>query len=73
MKKDGIERYCRYCENAKTLSDTDTVLCDRYGVVSASHRCRKFMYDPMKRTPKRQTTAPSLEFVDIGDGKKENE
>ena len=73
MKKDGIEKYCRYCERAKTLTDRDTVLCDMYGVVSASHKCRKFMYDPMKREPKRLSKTPELEFVDIGDGRNNNE
>lgn len=64
-KQDGIEKFCKYCECAKTLSDEDTMLCDRYGVVSSAHKCRHFMYDPMKREPKRLKKEPQLEFVDV--------
>ena len=67
VKKDGIEKYCKYCEKAKSLSDCDTVLCDVYGVVAASHKCRRFSYDPLKREPKRIKKTPELEFVDLPD------
>ena len=63
-KQNEIEKYCKFCENAKTLSDGDTMLCDRFGIVSASHKCRRFIYDPMKREPKRLKQDPQLEYVD---------
>lgn len=62
---DKIEKFCKYCEKAKTLSDPDTMLCGRKGVVSAGHSCRKFCYDPLKRAPKMNNTKPTLEFVEI--------
>ena len=70
MKTDErIEKYCKYCEHALTLSDPDTMLCCRAGVVSASHCCRRFRYDPLKRVPKRKADIldglDDLEFVKI--------
>ena len=71
MKKDGIEKYCKYCENASTLSDGDVMLCGRFGIVKASHKCRRFRYDPMKRIPRRIEEEPKLEFVDVDGESKE--
>lgn len=65
MKKEGIEKYCRYCEKASVLSDGDAVVCSRYGVVDASHKCRRFRYDPLKRTPKRLADDPQLEYIEV--------
>ena len=52
MKDERIEKYCKYCEEAKTLSDGDTMLCSKKGVVPSGHSCRRFRYDPLKRAPK---------------------
>ena len=64
-----IEKYCKYCEHAGTLSDPDTMLCRKAGVVRASHCCRLFRYDPLKREPKRKADAldalDALPFVDV--------
>lgn len=47
-----IEPCCSYCKKGAAL-ETDTVLCVRKGVVSASGRCGSFRYDPLKRVPPR--------------------
>lgn len=65
MKRNEIEKYCKYCEEAKTLSDPDTMLCSRLGVVPASHACRRFKYDPLKRAPKRAKKEVELEYVEV--------
>ncbi len=66
MKKDAeIEKYCKYCEKACVLSDGDLMLCKKYGVVSSSHVCRRFTYDPLKRVPKLKKDPPALEYVEI--------
>ena len=66
---DRIEKYCKYCEAAETLSDPDAMLCRKYGVVKASFCCRRFRYDPLKRAPRRPARDPSptevLEFPDL--------
>ncbi|MBR3998640.1 MAG: hypothetical protein IKI93_09910 [Clostridia bacterium] len=62
---DKIEKYCKYCEKAKTLSDPDRMLCEKRGIVSAGYSCRLFRYDPLKRTPKISRPVPSAEFIEI--------
>lgn len=59
------ESFCKYCERAKTLSDPDVMLCGRHGVVSADYCCRRFRYDPLKRTPGRAVRDVKLEYVEI--------
>ncbi len=49
--KREMPRFCAFCEHASLLSDENTVLCDKKGVVDAFHRCRKFRYDLLKRKP----------------------
>jgi len=65
VKRNEIEKYCKFCEEAKTLSDPDTMLCSKYGVVSAGHACRRFRYDPLKREPKRAKKEVELEYVEV--------
>ena len=40
---------CAYC-----AADSRMVLCRQRGVVSPYYCCRKFVYDPLQRTPHRQ-------------------
>ena len=47
-----MERACAYCTRAVKI-DEDTVACVKKGVVSADGACRRFRYDPLKRTPPR--------------------
>ena len=70
MKADErIEKYCKYCESARTLSDPGSMLCERVGVVDASFCCRRFRYDPLKRAPARSAKPleklEELEYVDV--------
>ena len=66
---DRIEKYCKYCETAVTLSDPDSMLCRKFGIVKASYCCRRFRYDPLKRAPRRPAPAAEdpeeLEFPEI--------
>ncbi len=47
-----IDRYCTYCQFAGKIDD-ETMICQKFGIVPAEHRCRKFRYDPLKRVPSR--------------------
>lgn len=50
----AVEPCCALCEYARILKDAPgNVLCDRSGVVSEDHCCRRFVYDPLKRRPVR--------------------
>lgn len=47
-----LPRSCGYCKWGTTIQD-DQILCTKQGVVSEFFSCRKFCYDPIKRTPVR--------------------
>ena len=46
-------KMCLYCENATIISDDDNVLCSIKGIVNKEYRCKKCIYDPLKRRPKK--------------------
>jgi len=48
----GIEQNCEYCKRGTLLCDEDGVVCDKYGYIKRKYNCKKFVYDPLKRTPK---------------------
>jgi len=48
----NIEPRCAYCAHAAPIGHGE-VACLKKGVVSQSAGCRRFKYDPLKRTPPR--------------------
>ena len=42
---------CELCAYSAPISDTDELICSKRGVVSKDGKCRKFIYDPLKRVP----------------------
>lgn len=49
-----IEPACKYCElSMQVLEPSGDVLCEKRGIVSANYHCRKYIYDPLKRIPRR--------------------
>ena len=66
--KDNIEVFCKYCELAMPIVSDSKMVCPKYGVVAADYHCRKFVYDPLKRDPKRASVdIEGLEFPAIED------
>lgn len=61
-----IDRYCTYCQFAGKV-DEESMICQKYGVVPASHHCRKFRYDPLKRVPARPAAPKALEKLEEKD------
>ncbi len=55
MKKtifgDNVSPKCIYCETGIIAPDGKSVLCTKKGVMMPDSFCRKFRYDPLKRTP----------------------
>lgn len=45
-----VRKICSFCLHASDFSDS-MVLCEKYGPVSLDHACRRFIYDPLRRTP----------------------
>lgn len=60
-----LERFCRFCQHSAELADNEKFLCEKKGVVSGEYVCRKFVYDPLKRAPKRLSREVKLEYVEI--------
>lgn len=66
--EDEMPECCACCEYATALKgDKQKMVCDKCGVVMATHRCKSFLYDPLKRTAVRPLISPSSEFGDLGD------
>ena len=63
-KKPEITKNCAQCACAEPLSDKETMLCSRNGVVAGDALCRKFRYDPLKRVP---TPAPKIAKLELDD------
>ena len=56
-----IEPRCAYCAHGRPMGELQ-VACEKKGVMSAASSCRKFVYDPLKRTPPRPVKP---EFSDL--------
>ncbi len=55
MKKSAEDcpKLCEFCRFAIEVPRTDDMLCEVRGVVGKEYCCRKFVYDPLKRIPRR--------------------
>lgn len=61
FRKD-LEPMCIYCTHGKPLSPME-VACAKRGVQSSTNHCRRFRYDPLKRTPPRPVKADFSQFT----------
>ncbi len=60
-----IEPSCETCALGMVSSDGETVLCRHAGAPSKHHHCKRFRYDPLKRTPRRQPPPASFTAADF--------
>lgn len=51
-----ISKLCEYCRYATPMTVGGDMLCEKRGVVDKEFSCRKFLYDPLKRVPRRLDT-----------------
>ena len=49
FRKD-IEPCCAYCAHSAPVDD-ESVVCAKKGVMKIWGKCRRFVYDPLKRAP----------------------
>lgn len=59
-----IEPSCSYCKFGFVTHD-DTVLCEKRGVTKQYDSCKKFVYAPLKRVPKRPRELPKFDPSDF--------
>ena len=60
-----IPQVCEFCEFAIIINDEENVLCSKRGIVGRGGKCRKFIYDPLKREPKVLPPIPKLSEEDM--------
>lgn len=49
----NIKPSCKYCEMGKA-GEGDVIKCEKFGDVKAYDSCKKFVYNPLKRIPKKE-------------------
>ena len=55
IDKKRFDARCEYCRHARIPEDRSIILCAKKGVVDFSDSCRHYIYDPLKRVPKKVT------------------
>lgn len=60
----NIKPSCKYCELGKQ-GDGDTIECSKFGAVKAYDSCKKFVYNPLKRVPKKELSLAKSAVNDI--------
>ena len=60
FRKD-IDPRCVYCEHGAQLNERE-VMCVKQGVMPVEGHCRRFRYDPLKRTPPRPAVLDTGHF-----------
>ena len=48
-----IPASCSWCIHSNKSLFTDDIFCIKHGVLNKHDACRKYKYDPLKRTPKK--------------------
>ena len=56
---------CAYCQHGRLSPGGISVLCVGKGIVSPEGKCRKFVYDPLKREPKIPPASPEADAKDF--------
>ena len=60
-----ISPACEYCLHGRRAADDKMILCSLRGVVSPYYQCRKYVYDPLRRIPRRQPKLPEFSPEDF--------
>lgn len=56
---------CEYCRHGFPTRDTSRLLCEKSGIVAPHYSCKKYVYCPLKRIPKRAPRLPSYTKEDF--------
>lgn len=56
-----ISPSCSYCAYGNRSKEGNKVLCEKQGLVDTDYACKKWVYDPIKRVPKKQLNIPNQE------------
>lgn len=65
MSDKKTEKMCCYCEFSAPTFNDDEFICEKKGIIDAKYKCRKFVFDPLKITPKAKKELPETEYIEI--------
>lgn len=57
----NVAKFCAYCVHAGQTG-SGRMLCSKRGFVNSDHKCFRFRYDPLKRSPSRLNTKDFSKF-----------
>ena len=60
-----IERCCESCARGSIGEDDESIFCPKMGVMEKHSSCKKFIYDPLKRVPKKSPLLPEYTEKDF--------
>ena len=62
----NVKPSCKYCELGKS-GEGDKINCEKFGEVKAydADACKKFVYNPLKRVPKKELSLANSAVNDI--------
>lgn len=60
----NIKPSCKYCELG-TAGEGDKIMCSKFGPVKTYDSCKKFVYSPLKRVPKKELQLANSAVNDI--------
>ena len=60
-----LSHHCEYCVHGTTSDYANEVLCKKHGIVSKQDSCRHYVYDPLKREPKKVKIENNFEPEDF--------
>ena len=61
----SIEPMCAYCAVGKATEDLSHILCVKRGVMQPDSHCRHFVYDPLRRVPRKKAELPQYDASDF--------
>ena len=53
-----IKPACAYCQFGDLSKEGDQVICEKSGNVKPDFSCKQWVYDPIKRIPRKQYDIP---------------
>ena len=57
----NINPSCSYCQFGDLSKEGGQVVCEKSGMMKPDDSCKKWIYDPIKRIPKKQRSIPQDE------------
>lgn len=62
----NIKPACKYCEIGEALGgNDDKIQCKNFGLVKPYDSCKKFVYSPLKRIPKKEVLLANSDVNNI--------